>query len=206
MSEAERPNSETINTAPHHTMESIKHRRPDLFIVNRMLADDSGRHETEIDPSDRRKAAKAYADSVGHEGRTGGWIYRSSDRDAEAICQGWDEYANRFSAAILDHIAKSVTGQEFKELIEVESLYRPTFRTYGWKRGWRQRLLADAYDQYHERVGSWKRAYRGSDSDPEKEEIAQKGTRRFADLLADGTDRERAYHLTRAYVRKLRVQ
>ncbi len=40
-------------------------------------------------------AAKVIAEQRGHEGRLGGWIYRSDAHDARTICHGWLSYTRR---------------------------------------------------------------------------------------------------------------
>jgi hypothetical protein len=111
-----------------------------------------------IDADDRRLAVKAFAKEHGFKGAQGGWIYNANGRP---VCQGWDNFFWMRQRDIADELTVKLTAfSSFRDMVErTAPTYRPTIRPYTW----RERLLADLYDQAQERRNDPRRAYVGWD-------------------------------------------
>ena len=115
-----------------------------------------------VDSDDRRVAAKAFAKAHGHYGRTGGWIYRTgSSGKVFTVCQGWDNYFWLYRRDIADELTRTLTAFEsFSAMVEKTA---PSYRPSIYPLTWRERLLADLYDQAQEKRDDPRRAYVGWD-------------------------------------------
>ena len=108
-----------------------------------------------IDSDAARKAARAFASTLGHKGNKGGWI----GDDKRAFCQGWDSYERIFRERIRDWVTAQLTAfTDFDQLMATDQRYRPTLRG----RTWQVRYLADAFDTAAYKRGQARRAYRGT--------------------------------------------
>ncbi|HYW87188.1 MAG TPA: hypothetical protein VFB50_05435 [Chloroflexota bacterium] len=102
------------------------------------------------------KAAKEYGAANGWKGNHGGWI---SNVDGRAYTvQGWFIFFRTHTPQILDFYTAKLTGfDRFEDFVNTHPNYSPTIRP----RTWREKFLADCFDQTMERRGQSRRAYRG---------------------------------------------
>jgi hypothetical protein len=104
------------------------------------------------------KAAKEFGKAHGYRGNGGGWI--SNGLDSVQV-QGWFIFFRTHTYPILDwYTARLTAFDTFNEFINTHPSYSPTILP----RTWRERFLADCFDQAMERRGETRRAWRGSNA------------------------------------------
>lgn len=108
---------------------------------------------------DRVAAAKEWAKAHQYGGARGGWIYDLQSGKTDS--QGWESFFANHRYAILNALTVKLTAfGSFREMVEeTHPSYRPSIYPYTF----RERLLADEYDQAQERRHDPRRAYVGFD-------------------------------------------